>query len=94
LRKNLSEVEFEFLKGRSFDLINVTEMLCEVCKKKLGTKTKFIRKVQVLSKEDFQNLLSRGSVHDRMEVDVESGQILFFDHDFPGDIHRECVDKL
>ena len=94
MRESLSEVEFERLEGRSFDVLNMTEMLCEVCKKKLKTKSKFARKVQINSKQDFQNLLSRGSVHDRMDVDLEKGQIFFYDHDFPGDVHPECVDKL
>ena len=94
LRKNLSEVEFEYLKDRSFELIRVTEMLCEVCTKKLSTKTKFLRRIQFSSKEDYQNLLGRGSVHDSAEIDVEKGEIYFYDHDFPGDVHPECVDKL
>ena len=94
MRKNLSEVEFEFLKGRSFDVLHITEMLCEVCKKKLSTKTKFLRRVQFSNMEDFRNLLGRASVHDRAEIDDRKGEIYFYDHDFPGDVHRECVDKL
>ena len=94
LRKNLSEVEFEHLKDRGFELFRVTEMLCEVCKKELRTKIKFLRRIQFSSKEDYQNLLGRVSVYDRAEIDVEKGEIYFYDHDFPGDIHPECLDKL
>lgn len=94
MRKNLSEVKFEDLEGKSFELIRVTEMLCEVCEKPLSTKTKFLRKVQFSSKDDYQNLLNRGSVHDRADIDVEKGKIYFCDHDFPGDVHPECIEKL
>jgi len=94
LKKNLSEVKFEDLKGKSFELIRVTEMLCEVCDKPLSSKTKFLRKIQFSSKDDYQNLLNRGSVHDRAEIDVEKGKIYFYDHDFPGDVHAECIEKL
>jgi hypothetical protein len=34
------------------------------------------------------------TVHDRAEVDVEKSRIYFYDHDFPGDIHPECIEKL
>ena len=69
-------------------------MLCEVCQKPLNTKEKLLRKVQISSLEDYQNLLNRATVHDRAEVDAEKGRIYFYDHDFPGDIHPECIEKL
>jgi hypothetical protein len=94
LKKSLSEVKFEEFEGKSFELIRVVEMLCEVCEKPLSKKEKFLGKIQILSKEDYQNLLNRASVHDRVEVDVENGKIYLYDHDFPGDIHPECIEKL
>jgi len=94
LKKSLSEVKFEELQGKNFELIFVVEMLCEVCEKPLSIKEKFLRKTQFLSKEDYQNLLNRATVHDRVEVDVENGKIYFYDHDFPGDVHQECIEKL
>lgn len=94
LRKDLSEVKFEELKGKSFELFCVTEMWCEVCEKPLSTRTKFLRKTQFSSKDDYENVLNRGSVHDRAEIDVEKGRIYFYDHDFPGDVHPECIEKL
>jgi len=92
--KNLSEVKLEELKGKIFELILVVEMLCEVCEKPLGTREKFLRKIQILGREDYQSLLNRAGVHDRAEVDVENGKIYFYDHDFPGDIHPKCIEKL
>jgi hypothetical protein len=94
LRKNLTEVKFEELKGKSFELIHLVEMLCEVCQKPLSTKERLLRKILIRSDEDYQNLLNRATVHDRAEVDLENGKIYFYDHDFPGDIHPECVEKL
>jgi len=94
LKRRLSEVKFEELKGKSFDLIGVVEMLCEVCEKPLSVKEKFLIKTQISSNEDYQSLLNRASVHDRAEVDVENGKIYFYDHDFPGDVHPDCLEKL
>jgi len=94
LKKSLSEVKFEEFKGKSFELILVVEMLCEVCEKPLGIREKLLTKTQISRKEDYQNLLNRATVHDRVEVDVEKGKIYFYDHDFPGDVHPECIEKL
>lgn len=94
MKKNLSEVRFEELSGKCFKLIRVVEMLCEVCEKSLNIKEKVLRETCISSNEDYQNLLSRASVHDRAEVDVEQGRIYFYDHDFPGDVHPECIEKL
>jgi len=79
------------MKGKDFELILVVEMLCEVCEKPLGTREKILRRTQILSREDYQNLLNRATVHDRVEVDVENSKIYFYDHDFPGDVHSECI---
>jgi len=94
LKKSLSEVTFEELKGKSFELIRIVGMLCEVCEKPLSIKEKFLIKTQISSREDYQNLLNRATVHDRVEVDVENGKIYFYDHDFPGAVHPECIEKL
>lgn len=91
MKKSLSEVKFEDMKGKDFELILVVEMLCEVCEKPLGTREKILRRTQILSREDYQNLLNRATVHDRVEVDVENSKIYFYDHDFPGDVHSECI---
>lgn len=94
MKKNLSETKFEEMRGKTFELIRIVEMLCEVCGKPLGTKEKVLRKVQVLSNKDYTDLSNRAAVHDRVEVDVENGMIYLYDHDFPGDIHTECIEKL
>ena len=92
--KNLSGVKFEELKDKSFELISVVEMLCEVCLKPMSAKSKFLRKIRISTKEDYKNLLDRASIHDRVEIDTEKCKIYFYDHDFPGDIHPKCIEKL
>lgn len=94
MRKSLSETQFKELKDRSFDLIRVVEMLCEVCEKPLSRREKPLKTIQILNTDDYQNLLNKARVHDRAEVDFENGRIYFYDHDFPGDIHPECIQKL
>ena len=72
MRKILSEANFDDLKETSFELLTVKEMLCEVCKKPLGVREKFFKRIYFSGLEDYQNLLNRASVHDRVEVDIEN----------------------
>lgn len=94
MKKSLSEAKFDEMKDRSFDLYRVVEMMCEVCEKPMRANERLLRTVQIASKEDFERLLSRGATHDRAEIDIEGGKIYFYDHDFPGDVHAVCVEKL
>ena len=92
--KSLSDVEFEELKDKNFELISIVEMLCEFCQKPLNAKSKFLRRIQISTKEDFSNFVNRASIHDRVEIDIDKCKIYLYDHDFPGDIHPECIEKL
>jgi hypothetical protein len=92
--KNLQEVSIIELQGKTFEIIHVVEMLCEVCERQLGKKEKSLRTIQIMTEEDYRNLLERASAHERAEIDVENCKIYFYDHDFPGDIHAECIEKL
>jgi hypothetical protein len=47
-----------------------------------------------VSNADLLGLLDRARAHDRAEIDVENGKVYFYDHDFPGDVHPECIEKL
>ena len=94
LKRRLSDVGFGELEGKTFELVLVIEMLCEVCEEPLGTREKSLRRIQTLSREDHQKLLNRAPAHDHVEVDVEAGKIYLFDHDFPGDIHPDCIGRL
>lgn len=92
--KNLSDATFEELKDKNFEVIRVVEMLCEVCQKPMSTKEKSLRKIQISTKEDCENLHNKALIHDRAKIDTEKGKIYFYDHDFPGDVHPECIEKL
>ena len=92
--KNLSDATFEELKDKNFEMIRVVEMLCEVCQKPMSTKEKSLRKIQILTKEDYENLHNKALIHDRAKIDTGKGKIYFYDHDFPGDVHPECIEKL
>ena len=92
--KNLSDATFEELKDKNFEVIRVVEMLCEVCQKPMSTKEKSLRKIPISTKEDYENLHNKALVHDRAQIDTEKGKIYFYDHDFPGDVHPECIEKL
>lgn len=90
----LSQLKFDKLQEKTFEVILITEMLCEVCKKPLYEKKRFVRKIKFSNLKDYHDLLNRARIHDRNEVDLEKGTIFFFDHDFPGDVHHECIEKL
>ncbi len=94
LKKSLLETHFNEMKGKTFEIVTVTEMFCEVCQKPLGTKEKKGRIIKVENEEDFENLVRRSAAHDRAEVDLQNCKIFFYDHDFPGDIHEKCLETL
>lgn len=94
MRKKLSEAEFDDLRGKSFNVMCVVEMLCEFCQKPLGKKEHLLRKVQVSTREEYLNLLNRAAAHDRAEIDIENAIVYFYDHDLPGDVHPGCVERL
>ncbi len=94
MKKSLLETYFNEMKGRTFEIVTVTEMLCEVCQKPLSTKVKMGRSIKVETEEDYEKLIRRSAAHDRAEVDLQNCKIFFYDHDFPGDIHEKCLETL
>lgn len=92
--KKLDETRFEQFLDKKFVLIRTVEMLCEVCRKPLRTREEILRQFRIANREDYENFLNRARIHDRVEVDFENGKIYLYDHDFPGDIHPECIEKL
>lgn len=94
MRKGLTDIKFGEVKEKSFELILVVERLCEVCEKPLDIREKSLKSIKSFRIEDYQNLLDRVRIYDRIEFDVENGRIYLYSHDFPGDIHPECIEKL
>jgi len=94
LRRPLSTVEYEEMKGKTFIEIRVDEKLCEVCDKPLRTQEEVLKTLQITDYNSYSNLLTRQRAHDRVEVDLEENKIYLYHHDYPGDIHPACIEKL
>jgi len=87
-------VEYEEMKDKTFTLIRVEEKLCEVCDKPLRTEEKTLKTVQISDYNSYSNLLTRQRAHDRVEVDLEENRIYLYHHDYPGEVHLGCIEKL
>ncbi len=94
MRKPLSSVEFDEMKGKTFTEIRVDEKLCEVCDKPIRTEEKTLKTVHITDYNSYSNLLTRQRAHDRVEVDVEENKIYVYHHDYPGEVHPGCIEKL
>jgi hypothetical protein len=90
----LSTVEYEEMKDKAFTLIRVVEKLCEVCDKPLRTEEKILRTLQISDYDSYSDLLTRQRAHDRVEIDLKHNKIYLYHHDYPGDIHKDCIEKL
>jgi len=94
LRRALSDVKYEDMKGKTFSEIRVVEKLCEVCDKPLSTEEKTLKTIEITDYNTYSNLLTRQRAHDRVEIDLEENKIFLHHHDYPGDIHPGCIAKL
>lgn len=90
----MSSVEFDDMKGKTFTEIRVDEKLCEVCDKPLRAEEKTLKTVQITDYNSYSNLLTRQRAHDRVEVDLEENKIYVYHHDYPGEVHPGCIEKL
>jgi len=94
LRKALGEVDFEEMKGKTFTEIRVTEKLCEVCDKPIRADETIVKTIEISDYSSYSNLLTRQRAHDRVEVDLEENKIYLYHHDYPGEVHPGCIEKL
>jgi hypothetical protein len=94
MRKTLSTVEYEEMKGKTFTEIRVDEKLCEVCEKPIRTVEKTLKTITISEYDSYSNLLTRQRAHDRVEVDLEENKIYVYHHDYPGEVHPGCIEKL
>lgn len=94
MKKALATVKFEEMQNKIFKVSLITERLCELCDGVMDTRERALRTIRVLNREDYENLLTRSKAYDRAEVDLEDSKIYFYDHDYPGDVHPSCVEKL
>jgi len=94
LRRPLEAVDFEEMKGKIFTEIRVTEKLCEVCDKPIRTEEKPVKTLEISDHDVYSSLLTRQRAHDRVEVDTEENKIYLYHHDYPGEVHPGCIEKL
>ena len=90
----MSAVSFEEMKGKTFTEIRVTEKLCEVCDKPIRAEEKVLKTIMIADYDIYSNLFTRQRAHDRVEVDLEENKIYLYHHDYPGDVHPGCIEKL
>jgi hypothetical protein len=94
LRRALSTVSYEEMKGKTFTEIRVVAKLCEVCDKPLRAEEKPLKTIAISDYDSYSNLLTRQRAHDRVEVDLEEKKIYLYNHDYPGEVHQGCIEKL
>jgi len=94
LKKALQTVKFGEMEKRTFEVTLITERLCEICDKAIDTKEKTLKMIHISDRRDYDNLLTRAKVYDRAEVDIENNKVYFYIHDYPGDVHQSCIEKL
>lgn len=94
MKKALKTVKFEEMEKKAFEIVRVTLRLCEICDGIMDTKERALRTVQISGRKDYENLLTRSRLYDRAEVDLENNKVYLYNHDYPGDVHPGCIEKL
>lgn len=94
MKKALQTVKLKEMENKTFEVTLITERLCEICDRVIDTKEKVMKTIHISDRRDYDNLLMRAKVYDQAEVDVENNKIYFHDHDYPGDVHPSCIEKL
>ena len=94
MKKAVQTVKFKEMENKTFEVTLITERLCEICDKAIDTKEKTLKTIHISDRRDYDHLLMRVKIYDRAEVDIENNKIYFHNHDYPGDIHPSCIEKL
>jgi hypothetical protein len=94
LRKALQTAKFKEMEKKTFEVRLITERLCEICDRVIDTKRKAMKAIHISDRTDYDSLLMRAKIYDRAEVDIENNTIYYYNHDYPGDVHPSCVEKL
>ncbi len=94
MKQPLGTIDFEKMKGKTFTEVRVTEKLCEVCDKPIRSEEKVVKTIEIADYNSYSSLLTRQRAHDRVEVDLEENKIYLYHHDYPGEVHPGCIEKL
>jgi hypothetical protein len=91
VRINIRETSFAQMKGRTFQIVQVTDNLCEFCRQPVSVDEAGGRLFTISTFSDHHSLLARAAAHDRVEVDLEENRIYVFDHAYPCVFHPGCL---
>ena len=94
MKKALQTVKFKEMENKTFEVTLVTKRLCEICDRAIDTREKVMKTMHISDQRDYDNLLTRAKIYDRAEVDIENNTIYYYNHDYPGDVHPSCIEKL
>jgi hypothetical protein len=90
----LSTVGYDEMKDKTFTEVLLVEKLCEVCDKPVRTEEKMLKTMKISDYDSYSSLLTRQRAHERVEVDLEENKIFLYHHDYPGEVHANCIEKL
>ncbi|MFQ5761460.1 MAG: hypothetical protein ACE5PO_00355 [Candidatus Bathyarchaeia archaeon] len=91
MRADIRTASYEDAKNKTFEVIQVIENLCEFCRKAVNTEEKKVRELTISSKKDFEDLLTRSTAHDTVEIDIEGKRIYLLDRRYPVVFHASCL---
>lgn len=94
MRIPLETVNFEKIENKTFEVVRAIAKLCEFCDKPLKVEEKVIKKIHFSDHRDYSSFLVRRKAHDRVEIDLEKGRLYLYNHDYPGDVHPNCVERF
>ena len=93
MKKELQSVKFGEMEKKTFEVTLVTERRCEICDRVIDTREKVVKMIRISDRRDYDNLLVRVKVYDRAETDIENNKIYVYNHDYPGDVHPNCIEN-
>ena len=94
MKKALQSMKFKEMENKTFEVMLRTERLCEICDRVIDIREKMMRTIRISDRRDYDNLLMRVKVYDRAEADIENNKIYVYNHDYPGDVHPNCIENL
>jgi len=93
VRINVRETSLAQMKGRAFEMVQVTDNLCEFCRQPVSRDEAKGKVITISTYNDHHSLVARAAAHDRVEVDLEENRIYVFDHAYPCVFHPECLTR-
>ena len=93
MRINVRDTTFPQMKGRTLEMVQIIENLCEFCRQPVSSDEVRGKVITISTFNDHHGLLVRAAAHDRVEADFEENRIYVYDHAYPCVFHAECIKK-